>query len=525
MNYSRLTARPDRGPNGVSESGTSREGAGAGGVLLSRVLWRCILPLALGGCLLGPDAPPELAKPPEEYYESPIGAPGGNPSAPEASPEFSFWRELGDPMLAECVERALRESPDVARATAKIRESRALSGAAWAALLPEIQGGARYDRVRLSTESPFLSQAGISSFPGFSPDANDWKGSLSMAYELDFWGKNRRALQAAGYEFQGDLERRRSVGLTLAGDVSSAYIDYRTLEARRGVADRLLAELQALRTIARDRVQGGLGSDLEVARADTEIASAEASRIDLGRLLTLLEHRLSVLTGAPPGTLRKTLDSTKGSLVSFDLPPGLPAQLLARRPDLRELSDRLRAATARIGQAKAELFPRIVFSGEIGSESVDFSKLASRGAVYWTAGPSLEIPLFDWGRRKDQWTAAEERADLALHDLEKQVLTALEEVENALANIRDDKRRREALTSSAQAARRASKIALDKYGVGLVSQLEVIEAERTRLQAEDALLEGEGRVFRNAVALAKALGGGFGAADRIMPRLQPPEKD
>ncbi|HLY10305.1 MAG TPA: efflux transporter outer membrane subunit [Planctomycetota bacterium] len=486
---------------------------------------RALLPLALGGCLLGPDAPPEVAALPGDYVEKPAESPGAVPVPPEASADGAFWRDLGDPLLVQCVERALSDSPDVARATAKIRESRALSGAAWAALFPELQGGASAERIRLSTESPFLSQAGISRIPGFSPEANDWKGSLSMAYELDVWGRNRRAAQSAFCELEGDVEKRRSVGLTLAGEVSSAYIDYRTLEGRRSVAAQLLEGLKSLRTIARDRAQGGLASDLDVARADTEIANAEASVIDLGRLLTLTEHRLSVLTGSPPGTLRKTLEGSKGSLRSFDLPPGLPSQLLSRRPDLRELSDRLRAATARVGQAKADLLPRIVLSGEIGSESVDFSKLTSRGAIYWTAGPSLQIPLFDWGRRRDTWTAAEERADQSLQELESQVLTALLEVEDGLANVREDKRRRSALQGAADAARRASRIAFDKYGVGLVSQLDVIDAERIRLQAEDALLEGEARVLHDAVGLAKALGGGFRAAERAMPPLPAPEKE
>jgi NodT family efflux transporter outer membrane factor (OMF) lipoprotein len=438
---------------------------------------------------------------------------------------MEFWRELGDPLLNELVVRALKDSPDVVRATAKIRESRALAGAAWASLFPDLQGGFGYERIRLSTQTPFLSQVPLQTFPGFVAEQNDWKASLTASYELDFWGKARRTHESALRELEGDVERRRSVGLSLAGDVSTTYIEYRTLEGRRRITVQELEELKALRTISRDRFQGGLGSDLDVARADTEIARTEASLADYARLLAITEHRLAVLAASPPGSLRKDLESSPGNLKGFAVPPGLPIQLLERRPDLRELSRRVQAATARIGAVKADLLPRLVLAGEIGSEAVDLSKLTSHGAYYWSAGPSLQIPLFDFGRRRDNWTAAEERAEQLLRDLEKQILIALQEVEDALSSVREDGRRREALAAAVQASRRGAKIAFDKFQGGLVSQLEVIDAERTRLEAEDALIEAEGRVQKNAVSLAKALGGGFGAAERHMRPMDPEAKE
>lgn len=491
---------------------TGRSGAFAFGAAL--------LPLALGACLLGPDHPPDLSgRAPDHFSEGPEAV----PAAEGPSPDREFWAELGDPLLQEWVDRALKESPDVVRATAKIRESRALAGAAWASLFPELNGGFGYDRVRFSTETPLFSQIPLGSFPGFNVDSNDWKASLTASYELDLWGKNRRSRESALRELEGDVERRRSVGLTLAGDVCTTYIEYRTLQRRKEIAAEQLEELQSLRKIAQDRYQGGLGSDLDVARAETEIGRARALLADDARLLSITEHRLSVLTGAAPGSLRKTLETTPGKLVTFTTPTGLPVQLLERRPDLRELSRRVQAATARVGVAKAELLPRIVLSGEIGSEAVELSKLATHNAFYWTAGPSLQIPLFDFGRRREEWTAAEERAEEALRDLEKQILVALQEVEDALSSVREDGRRRDALVDAAQASRRASKIALDKYQGGLISQLEVIDAERSRLDAEDALREADGRVLKNAVSLAKALGGGFGAAERHMRPLNPEE--
>jgi multidrug efflux system outer membrane protein len=458
---------------------------------------------------------------PERFAElGPVRPVEGN-AKPEAIVELAFWHELGDPLLEGLVEQALAASPDVARATARIRESRALAGVAWAALLPEIGAGAAYERLRLSTESPLLSRFGVAMIPGFIPDANDYKASLTMAYELDLWGKNRRARESALHELEGDIERRRSIGLSLAGELCLAYIDYRTLEARRAISLESLEARKTAHRIARDRALGGLGSDLETTRAEVETASAEAALVDLDRLISLGEHRISVLSASAPGALRDKLAAAHGALSAFQVPAGFPAQILTRRPDLRELSERLWSATAKIGQAKADLFPQIVLQGEIGVEAVDPSKLTRRTAGYWTAGPSLQIPLFDWGRRDELWTAAQERGEIALRDLEAQVLVALQEVEDALASVREDARRRQALSSAAQASRRAAEMARDRYRGGLVSQLELIDAQRTQYQAEDALAEAEGRMLRNAIQLAKALGGGFALADRMMPSVPP----
>jgi NodT family efflux transporter outer membrane factor (OMF) lipoprotein len=489
--------------------------------------WACLVGVcpASFGCAVGPDAPAGKITLPGRFAEIDPGKAAAGTLEGETPADFAFWRELGDPALSDLVEGALARSPDVARATAKLRESRAVSGAAWAALFPELRGGVGYERLRFSTETPLLSEFHASQLPGFIPDFNDYKASLQVAYELDVWGKNRRARESALHELQGDVERRRSIGLTLAGEVTLAYIDYRTLEKRRAISVQTLGARNAALGIARDRVQGGLGTELDVSRADVEAANSEATLADLDRQLTLAEHRLSVLVGAAPGALRERLSAPHGALSPFAVPVVLPAQLLGRRPDLRELSARLWAATARVGQAKADLFPQLVLQGEIGVEAVQPSKLFHSAAGYWTAGPSLQIPLFDWGRRAANWTAAEERADQALHDLEKQVLVSLQEVEDALSSLREDARRRQALLRAAIAGRRSRALAQETFQGGLATQLEVIDAQRTEFQAEDALAEADGQALRNAVRLAKALGGGVQAAEHLMPSPEPPDKD
>ncbi|HVY60876.1 MAG TPA: efflux transporter outer membrane subunit, partial [Planctomycetota bacterium] len=321
------------------------------------------------------------------------------------------------------------------------------------------------------------------------PDTDDWKTSVSMAYELDIWGKNRRAREAAVAELRGDVERRRSVALTLAGDVTTTYVDYRTLERRRDVALRTLQSRETALALVRDRERAGLGTDLDVARAEAERASAAAAIPELDRQLAISEHRLSILTGAAPGAVKGVLAERAKELEAFPVPVGVPASLLARRPDVRESAERLRAATARIGQAKADLFPQIVLAGEIGLEATEPGKLFQSAAAYWATGPQLKVPLFDAFRRVNSWRAAEERQTEAFYDLSSRVLTAFGEVEDALASVREDARRRDALRTAAESSARATRIATDKFQAGLVAFLDVIEAQRTEFQAEDALAE------------------------------------
>jgi multidrug efflux system outer membrane protein len=488
--------------------------------------------LAAAGCALGPDAPPAIDPPPRTFAEldAPATATGsaapGRARAPlvapgEASPDYAFWKELEDPLLASLVDEALIENRDVALATARIREAAAIAGVATSYLLPSVDATGGHSYTRVSTESPNLARLNVDQIPGFERDAQDWRASAAMSYEVDLWGKLRRAREAALDDLEASLEARRALGLSLAGEVAVSYVDYRTLERRRDVAVRTRDSRATALDLVRKREAAGLSTDLDVARAETELAGAEAVIPEIDRLLALVEHRLSVLLGKPPGFARGRIARAgpARALAPFAVPVGLPAQLVARRPDVREASLRLAAATARIGQAKADLFPQVTLFGEIGLDALDIAKLGTGGAVFWSAGPSVRLPLFDMGRRARQWTAAEEQAAQALHALEGSVLVALAEVEDALAEGREEAARRDALARAAVSSGRALSLAEAKYRSGLVSYLDVIEAQRAAFQAEDALTDAEGRVVRTAIALAKAVGGGFAAAEARMPRV------
>jgi NodT family efflux transporter outer membrane factor (OMF) lipoprotein len=479
---------------------------------MNRLAPLTLVALVATGCAIGPDAPPQLAPPPRAFAES---APGIDPSEP--SPDFAFWRQLDDPILARLVERGLRESPDMARATSRIREARAIAGVARSALLPSIDGSAGYSRNGVSTEAPELERLGASRVHPF----DDWQSALTMAYEVDIWGKNRRAHEASRDELFAEVEHRRAAGLALAGEICASYLQARTLARRREVALATLAGRETTLGLVRAREAAGLATDVEVALAESELASAEVVVPDLDRLAALEEHRLAILVGAAPGSLRAELSAARDApLHAFHVPVGIPAGLVARRPDVREASLRLAAATARIGQAEADLLPQVVIEGEIGLDSLDAWKLASKAAAFWAVGPSLKVPLFDFGRRLDQWTAAEERADGALHDLERAVLVALGEAEDALATLREESRRQEKLLAAVRSSERSTTLSRDRFGAGLASYVEVVDADRALDSSRDALLESDRRLALGAVQLSKAVAGSVLAVERSLPPIE-----
>jgi len=473
------------------------------------------------GCAVGPD---EAAAPgvraPVKFAEA-KETPGVAASDP--APDYAFWRGLGDPVLASLVERALRASPDAALAAARVREARSLAGVASAALFPALDMQQSYRRIRASTEAPGLS-GGISDLPGFDRDQSEFTESLSMAYEVDIWGKRRREREAAEADLAEAIERRRATGLSLAGEVASTVLEHRALVRRRAIALDAVAARRTALALAESRLAAGIGMDLDVARARGELAFTAAAVPELERLASQAEHRLSVLLGRPPGSLRAELAVTPPSPHASvePVPLGLPASLVARRPDVRAAARRLAAATARIGAAKADLFPQVTLSGEVGLQATDMGKLASSAAGFWSFGPSLRVPLFDAGRRKDLWDAAEARADQELRSLEKAILTALEETEGALASLRQESRRREILSDAVLANERAAEIARARYETGTAAYIEVLDADRALLDAQDALAESERLVSLARVRLGKAVAGGL-VEEGLLPPVDAPE--
>lgn len=459
--------------------------------------------LLVSGCALGPDHARPATNLPAQYGEA-------APSAAEAAPvSRTWWKLFQDATLDGLVEQALRDNTDLQLAVARIEEADGFMREVGAALLPEIDlgGTAARSRVSEATATPLPSTA--------RAVRQNLKLTLSSAFELDFWGKLRRASEAARAQALASRYGRDTVELTLAGLVVQSYLALRAIDAQLAVSGETLASREAALRIARSRFQGGLASQLDVQQAEGARAALAAQVADLRRQRSLAEHQLAFLTGRPD------LKFTEGDLRQLPLPPvppaGLPSSLLEARPDVRQAEAQLAAANARIGVAKAALFPSISLTGSLGGESKELSDLLSSKANIWSLGVGLNLPIFDAGRlsaRVDQATAQQKQA---LAGYQKAVQVAFKEVNDALATLRQTAEGEQALEIGLLAGKKTLALAEARYQAGYSPYLEVLDAQRTQNDATLAFIRNRQTRLAAAVDLFKAIGGGWNDVDRKTP--------
>jgi multidrug efflux system outer membrane protein len=336
---------------------------------------------------------------------------------------------------------------------------------------------------------------------------NNVRLAASTSFELDFWGRLRRAVEAVRAQALGTRYARDVVALTLAGATAQAYFSLRSLDAQLAVTRETLANREESLAYVRARARGGVASDLELSQAQGVRADAAAQIKELQRQRALAEHQLGTLTGRldlvlSAGDIRK--------LPTPALPPaGLPSTLLERRPDIRQAEQTLISANAQIGVAKAALLPTISMTGYYGGESAAFSTLLSRGANIWSLGYGLTLPIFDSGRYAARTDAARARERQSLAGYQRAIETAFREVADALANVRESAAAEEDYRVRAEAARRTLRLARVRYEAGYSAFLEVLDAQRTANDAELALLRNRQALLSATVDLMKALGGGW----------------
>lgn len=444
----------------------------------------------LTGCALGPDYQRPALDLPATF--SADGA-----ASEEAALAHAWWQEFNDPVLVELVQAALRRNSDLQQAIAAVERADALLREAGAALLPEVGAEGTAGRGRISEMS--------------SPVGAVTRSSIRVAavasYELDFWGRLRRTREAVLAQALGSRYARDTVALSLAGAVAQGYIALRSLDAQVAVSEHTLENRERTRRLIRKRYQGGIASPLDVQQAEVAYASAAAQLLDLQRQRQLVESQLSVLTG------QLGLQLEPASLQALPLPPvpppGLPSALLEARPDVREAETRLIAANANIGAARAALFPSISLTGNLGSESRELSDLFGSGAMIWSLGARLDLPLFDAGRRRarvDQATAAQQEA---LARYVGTVRNAFRDVNDALVSVRQTAAVEQALAARLEAARETLRLAEIRYEAGYSPFLEVLDAQRTANDAELAYIRNRQERLTASILLFKALGGGW----------------
>jgi len=448
--------------------------------------------LVFAGCApVGPDFRlPELSLPADWHSGTAVGL---STESLDPMTLARWWGNFNDPVLSSLVEQAVAGNLDLQLAQARLHEARARLGSANAAEFPNLTGSGSSTRSHSNSQTHNLFAIGF-----------------DAAWELDIFGGVRRSVEAARADLAAGREDLRDVLVSLLGEVAVNYLDARTYQARLAATAENIRLQEDTFQLTDWRYRAGLSDELAIQQARYNLAS---TRAQLPTLRTGLEgslNRLAVLIGKEPGQIHELLKET----AAIPAPPlavtvGVPAETLRQRPDLRRAEQQLAAATARIGVAAADLYPKFKLSGSIGLESVDSADIFAAGSRTWRVGPSFSWPLFDAGlirRNIEVQSALQEQKLLQYRSV---VLSALEEVENALTAYVEEQRRHQALAEAAEAARIAAGLARDKYQAGLQDFSTVLDAQRSQLSFEDQLVQSRGAVSQDLVRIYKAMGGGW----------------
>jgi NodT family efflux transporter outer membrane factor (OMF) lipoprotein len=474
---------------------------------MKTILPLCVVSAALlSACgAVGPDYRQPSANVPPGWSEP---VPGAQAPAAGDAKISQWWSTFHDPALDQLVARALHSNLDLRLAGERVREARARAGYAEADLLPTAQANASAARVRASHHQPVLGSLPVPKGTPFQDDVS--QVGFDASWEIDVFGGKRREDEAANADLQAAQARQRGAVVTLLGEVARSYLDLRADQRRKAIAqDNITAQEQAL-AITRDRAAHGLSSQLDVEQAATVLANTRAAVPGLDRDADIATHRLAILLGQPPGALAGELAPAQDLPAAPPLVPvGLPSDLIRRRPDVQAAERALAAATARIGVARADLFPHFYLTGGAGYESIDSSPLFSPSSSMWSIGPSVSWHIFDYGHVRANIRLQEAAADAARTTYDATILTALGDVEDALVSYAQEQNHHRELTAAVASSAHAVELARQLYANGIRDFTAVLDAERSLYTAQDQSAQSDQAIDVDVVALYKALGGGW----------------
>ncbi len=447
--------------------------------------------LFLTSCAMGPD----YARPPVTTGDAFRMA-----ATKEATSiaNLPWWELLRDEELQKLVKIALEENKDLQRAVASVEEFQARAQVAKMDFAPQLS---------VSASTPAFGRKTIFLFPGFASPFNYYtQGNLS--WELDVWGRIRRSNEAARGDLLAKEESRRAVILQLVSGVAEAYFDLLQFDMQLDIARRTLRSWEESVRIAQARLKQGMTSKLDADQFEAERANAAARAAELERQMVQKENQLSVLLGRNPHKIPRGKSLTE-QVMPPDVPPGLPSDLLQRRPDIVQAEQELGAATARIGVAKAERFPKITITGILGAANPQLSQFITNESSFAAVGPGFTGPLFNAQTLGFQQKAFEAQARQAVARYEQTILVAFKEVEDALVAVTTTREQRKAQAQQVEALRSALNLANLRYKGGLANYLDVLIAQRNLFEAELALTGTHRLHLVSIVQLYKALGGGW----------------
>jgi multidrug efflux system outer membrane protein len=467
-----------------------------------RLLLTLIIAMLVSGCMrAGTDYVRPKATLPAAYIEA---GPWKEAAPNDEVIRGRWWELFGDPVLNRLEEQARLASPRVQAAAARVDQARAVLGFNAAGRYPTLVFAPIAPRMRVSGNR--VDQP--DKLPGeFAYMSNDFQLPLYASYEVDLWGKIARLEESASRRMEASVAAYHSVLLTLQSDLAQTYFRLRAADEELFLLTRGIGLRERARDLVASRKRGGLASELDLARVETELAATQSEAQAALRRRNDLLHALAVLTGATPGAFE--LDVAPFLPQPPVIPVGMPADLLERRPDIAEAERLLSARNADIGVTQAALFPSIKLTGALGFESNELFALLDRESQIWTLGASLVQPLFDGGRLRSNVDRARAVYAENLADYRERLLVAFKEVETSLSALRILTLQHESESRAAMSAERAEQLAMARYKSGLVNVLELIDAQRTRLQVERGRVQVRQQQMLASVTLIRALGGGW----------------
>lgn len=465
-----------------------------------RALALLVLSAFLGACSVGPDYHPPKSRFPDGPAE-----PSPTPSAPpRTAVEAAWWSTFQDPILDRLQETAATNNLELSRASARVREARFLWNEARFDFVPAVTANAQYQNTQ--------SSAGATVFP-LSRDQRHmelYRAGFDATWELDLFGRVRRSVEAARATVESVQASRDDILVSVRAELAISYVDLRGLQTQVLAAHESATNQTGSLRLAEALLEGGRGTQLDVARARSQLNGTLAAIPPLEAAVDRAMHRIGVLCGLPPRSFVDLLAPAAPVPTTPSLPdPLAPSELLRRRPDIRAAERALAAATARVGVAVADLFPRITFQGRIGIEANRLSGFDDGGTGTWGFGPHLSWAALDLGRVRQVVRAEGARAEASLATYEETVLLALEETENALRTFTRNARRQALLEQAAAAATEAAGLARQRYEDGVADFLAVLDAERVLLTQRVELARAQAGTTASAVAIYKAFGGGW----------------
>jgi multidrug efflux system outer membrane protein len=457
-----------------------------------RILCGVILALLTGCMTVGPD-----------YKRPAIDTPAAYRFEEKETRDLvntGWWEQFNDPVLNGLVRTALDQNKDLLIATARIEEFFGRYFSTRGDQFPSAAGNADAFRQR-------LSEKGFSRFDGKDNPYNQYEAFLNAGWEIDFWGKFRRATEAARAELLGTEEARRTVVLTLVSAVAASYVDIRALDKQLAITQSTADSRKATLELFQLRFQNGIISEVDMSQAESEYEDALARIPDIERAIGQTENALSVLLGRNPGPIPRGLSLDE--LILPTVPAGVPSDLLERRPDILQAEQALIAANARIGVAKSLYFPTISLTGAFGTVSTDLSNLFTASSRTWNYGVPVSVPLFTAGRIGGEVKAAEAAQQLAVYSYQQAIQNAFREVDDALLDRSKSGQRLDALNRQLKALRNYARLARMRYDEGYTSYLEVLDAERSLFNVELLYTTGQNVLFRSLINIYKSMGGGW----------------